>query len=132
MGGAKASLFKRNLPLNTPGVVYHRKVRGECKSLKDPIRIPSEELTVYMPEFMTELYDLSPRSELEIKGEILFLPPFHRPKKGVVISLAQKLRVEGREEGRIEAKLKAGPKYSGARSAGALGSIYFLISIRRC
>ncbi|MEM4406593.1 MAG: hypothetical protein QXS68_06060, partial [Candidatus Methanomethylicaceae archaeon] len=109
------------------------------------------DLMIYVPEFMAELYDFSPRSELKIKGEILLrlvlscLRAKNRPKavehldaileliaqldesasalewikvifryifevmevrveKEVVMSLAQRLRMEGREEGRMEGR----------------------------
>lgn len=59
------------LPLIIPLVIYHGKKKGKRVLLYELIDIPSEKLRVYIPGFDLPFYDLSPYSDIEIKGEII-------------------------------------------------------------
>jgi predicted transposase/invertase (TIGR01784 family) len=59
------------LPLIIPLVVYHGKKKGKRVLFSELIDIPSEELRVYVPGFDLPFYDLSPYSDIEIKGQII-------------------------------------------------------------
>lgn len=59
------------LPLIIPVVVYHGKTPQRGIPLAELIILPDTELACYVPNFDMAFYDFSPRSDFDIKGQII-------------------------------------------------------------
>ena len=59
------------LPLIIPIVVYHGKTPQRAVRIAELIDLPSMDLTCYVPDFHMAFLDFSPRSDQDIKGQIM-------------------------------------------------------------